>query len=171
MATNGSQATANASDPLASPLTNQFKRLAALFGDYAFQSQRRYFLSTLASLQSSGQRKSSIWSYIDRQIDYGTNATRGAAHGSDIVYYLGNTVQRNSSNLVTSLHTQMQRALISFVNTHDPTKLDNLDWPQYGQNKILKQWKADNVTIVRDNYRLDALAYWFNDEASQVLNF
>jgi acetylcholinesterase len=171
LATNGSQATANASYPLASPTTNQFKRLAALFGDYAFQAQRRHFLSSLVSLETAGKRKSATWSYIDRQIDLGTADKRGAYHGSDLVYYFGNTIQRNSSTLVDALHQPMQRSLLSFVNCHDPTKLDKLHWPQYGSGAYLKQWKADNVTIVRDTYRSEAIAYWFKKAPSKVFNF
>lgn len=170
-ATNGSQATANASDPLAAPSTNQFKRLASLFGDYSFQSQRRHFLSTLESLRGAKMHKSPIWGYIDSQIDIGTNDTKGAFHGADTVYYLGNTLQRNSTTLVPSLHHTMQRALISFVAHHDPTKLDDLQWPEYGKNAYLRQWEANNITVVRDDFRAKAISYWFEDSAALVTNF
>ncbi|PWN49309.1 alpha/beta-hydrolase [Violaceomyces palustris] len=148
--------------------TNQFKRGAALWGDYIFQGSRRVVLK--GAIHKGRKSSKKVWTYLFSQRDIGVSRdAQGAYHGSDVVYIFGNTPQRNSTGLVDSLHKTMLRSWISFTHHLDPTKIDQLNWPVYDQkSKAMIQFKGENVTLIKDDYREEAISYLVSEEASAV---
>lgn len=69
------------------------------------------------------------------------------------------------------LADKMPEAYISFTYYHDPTVLSGLDWPRYAEGQQLLQWKGDNVTVIPDTYRREAMEALTNREAAQVFGF
>lgn len=135
--------------------TNQFKRVSSFSGDLFFESQRR---SLLASYLRHHPNKP-LYAYKFAQDDRnsplsvegasgsipGYPLAEGVAHGSDLVYLFGPTVQRSSPGYDDKLARQMKRAWISFAAFLDPNKLEpKHDWPKYAElGGKLMQWKGN----------------------------
>ncbi|KAE8212995.1 hypothetical protein CF327_g3418 [Tilletia walkeri] len=165
--TNVSKGITNVSDPFYQPETNQYKRAARMFSTWRYEAARRKFLRLFVDAHPG----TPAWTYRFAQLDLQINAAIGTAHGSEIVYILGNTSTINSKGLYTPLSKLMQRAWISFANYHDPTALGQIDWPQYTESgREMIQFKGLNVTLIRDDYQEEALAFMKSDEMSSILS-
>ncbi|KAK0545141.1 hypothetical protein OC846_005785 [Tilletia horrida] len=166
-ATNISQGMTDVTNPWHPPATNQYKRAARIFSTWRYEAARRTFLRKFIKRNP----KVPAWTYRFHQQDSQINPAIGTAHGSEIVYILGNTTTINSTGLYEPLSKQMQRAWISFANFHDPTALGGVTWPRYSENgREMIQWKGLNVTLIRDDYQEEALEFMKSDEMSAILS-
>ncbi|KAK0552245.1 hypothetical protein OC844_006466 [Tilletia horrida] len=166
-ATNISQGMTDVSDPFYPPATNQYKRAARAFSTWRYEAARRKFLRLFIARNPDVP----AWTYRFHQQDSQVNPAIGTAHGSEIVYLLGNTSTIKSKGLYEPLSKQIQRAWISFANFQDPTALGQVEWPRYTEaGREMIQWKGENVTLIRDDYQEEALAYMKSDEVSAILS-
>ncbi|KAL9934216.1 hypothetical protein V8E36_006672 [Tilletia maclaganii] len=167
-----SQGITNTSDPFfTEPSNNQYKRLSSLLGDVVFTANRRFMLANLRS----GGRTQPAWAYHVSQIDLGYNISKGSAHGYDIPYLFGDTGTAvfSSPALYAPLARKMQRAWTSFIVDLDPRTADGLEWPQYepcGGSAMLYRFKGLADTLIKDDFRSEAIAYLTSPDAAEVFS-
>ncbi|KAH9008696.1 carotenoid ester lipase precursor [Lactarius deliciosus] len=134
---------------LKNALSPQFKRTAALQGDFMFHGPRRFFLKNRADKQKS-------WGFIHKRgkdLPY-----LGAAHGTDLL---------NSFAMGPAL-SELRDYFIRFTNNLDPNGKNGLGvpWPLWDPNKpkavIFQDDVLFPVVIGDDNYRTDALNFVAN---------
>jgi acetylcholinesterase len=137
----------------------QYKRLAALIGDYTFQAPRRDLLHHTAGRQNA-------WSYqiadtvrilgrvpLLNKDQLAQISVTGAFHISDVVLYAFATIpaaiSKNTLNIMSTF--------ISFANSLDPNNhgLKSLPvWPKYDNAKPqLFQFREDQCAIIADDCR------------------
>lgn len=147
-------------DALNNPTPN-FKRMAALIGDYSFQAQRR-------NLLANRNYTSPAWNYI-QDVDIplagllpDTDLTNipvlGSHHVFDVWYnvfgFIPSTISKNTQN--------RQATIISFVRNLDPNThgLDIPDWPEYTPEGLeTYRFVESGPEIIKDDYRVDSMAY------------
>jgi len=100
---------------LRNALTPQFKRIAALQGDWIFQAPRRFFLKNRAHKQNS-------WGFVSKR--FKELPFLGSAHGTDLLNSFGNG-------------GELKDYIIRFANKLDPNGKKGLGvpWPQWNRDK------------------------------------
>ncbi|KAH9040259.1 carotenoid ester lipase precursor [Lactarius hengduanensis] len=121
--------------------TPEFKRIASLFGDFAFQAPRRFFLDNLSKRQNT-------WSFLSKRLK--SLPVLGSVHGSDIPIIYG--------------RGDLADYLIHFATNLDPNDRGlSPQWPRYTtssrQLMTLVDGQAANRTITSDTYRVKAMTY------------
>ncbi|TFY59875.1 hypothetical protein EVG20_g7629 [Dentipellis fragilis] len=127
-------------------LSFQFKRIAAIQGDVAFHSPRRFLLKHTAGTQPS-------WSFLSKR-------------GKDTAY-LGST---HATDLMNSYGPsgELRDYIISFTTSLNPNVGDsgNIKWPRYDPNNPQALVFQDSVVfpmkVEYDNYRSSALDFVAN---------
>ncbi|KAF8896776.1 carotenoid ester lipase precursor [Gymnopilus junonius] len=131
-------------------ITPEFKRLAAIQGDYFFQAPRRFFLQTASKTQKT-------FAFLFKRGK--AQPILGSFHSSDIPEFYG--VAGSSDFIATD-------ALINFAHTGDPnlpknplSLLSKIEWPAWtvSPNPPLLTFldPSPNVTITFDNYRVEPM--------------
>ncbi|KAF8837132.1 alpha beta-hydrolase [Paxillus ammoniavirescens] len=119
--------------------TPQFKRIAALQGDAAFQAPRRLLLHNRSGKQA-------LWTYTNKR--FKTLPYLGSVHGSDIFNVFGGQ--------------DMTSYLVRFVSNLDPNGGTDLYWPQYttAEPNMLEFLDGSiPQALTEDTYRADAMAF------------
>lgn len=122
---------------------NQYKRIASLYGDIRYQSNRRFFMNAVAS---KGVR---AYSYEFAQYTPGNADSVGYPHGSDVSYVF-NTQSDNPFNDI------LARQWLSFATYQTPNKAGGSTphWYQYTSSSKRVLYYANNtITSVNDNFR------------------
>ncbi|KAF9485003.1 alpha/beta-hydrolase [Pholiota conissans] len=134
-------------------LTPEYKRLAAIQGDLAFQAPRRFFLKR-------AMRTQPVYSFLFKRGKFAPNNTVGAAHQSDIPEFYGTG---SSPDFIGT------DALINFANTHNPnlpknskSLLSKFEWPLYASSAthpplFTFQDPPQVVNITFDTFRVEAM--------------
>ncbi|KAJ5112904.1 secreted lipase [Penicillium angulare] len=120
----------------------QYKRIAAVLGDFTFTLARRVFLT----LASQVRPEVPSWSYLS-SYNYGTPIL-GTFHGSDILQiFYGNWPDYVSRAIPTYI--------LSFVYDLDPNSRDTgyMAWPQWRFNNSLMNFLRNNASIINDDFR------------------
>ncbi|CCF32799.1 carotenoid ester lipase [Colletotrichum higginsianum] len=153
-------------------VTPNFKRLAAVVGDFSFQAQRR---NLLAHYNTSEQ---AVWNYItDVSVpaagllpDLGVLThlpVLGSFHAFDVWFYMFAGLPYGLSK-----NTQAYQATaISFIRTLDPNNhgLDLAKWPRYTEDGLeTYNFKESGPKVVRDDWRVEAMQF-FNDHPDSFL--
>lgn len=143
----------------------EYKRLAALVGDYTFQAPRRDLLNLRSGLQNA-------WTYqiVNSAPIIGQSTILGASgldvaqlpvlgsfHASDVTMNVfaetPATISKNTLNIMSTF--------ISFANTHDPNNhgLSGLPyWPKYNtSNRTMFQFEEDGPKLITDDFRQAAI--------------
>lgn len=149
----------------------QYKRLAAINGDYSFESQRRQLLAQHTAPKWNYQVEASVPLSAVGSTPLGSllgslGATNipvlGSFHAFDIFFNWFGTIPPELSN--NSRH--MMRVLVSFIHNLDPNQHGEDDipkWPQWDrQNLETIRFKESGVDIIRDDYRNASMAF-FNE--------
>ncbi|KAI0265669.1 carotenoid ester lipase precursor [Gloeopeniophorella convolvens] len=130
---------------LKNALSAQFKRVAAIQGDFVFHGPRRFFLKNRADKQKS-------WAFISKR---GKDTPfLGSAHATDLLNSFGTG--------------ELKDYVIRFTNNLDPNGKTGLGipWPQYNLRRPQAIIFQDNslfpVVLGDDNYRTDALNFVAN---------
>ncbi|KAI0091261.1 carotenoid ester lipase precursor [Irpex rosettiformis] len=123
----------------ANVIAPQFKRLAAIQGDYLFQAPRRFLLQNRADRQPA-------WSYLSKRSK--SLPDLGSFHTTDlfIIYTPGDLTDN----------------LVHFVNYHNPNSRGDASWPRYTRTNPMLLTLLDGSTptvLEKDNYRADAMNY------------
>lgn len=136
----------SAGSPFGTGLLNniypQYKRLAAMQGDFVFTLTRRAFLNLTSSVKPATPSFSYLASYF-----YGTPVL-GTFHASDILPAYGMTPGFASSTI--------QSYYLSFVNTLDPNVAKRASlptWPTWSAGNMLVNFKAATNTLISDTFR------------------
>ncbi|KAJ6588233.1 esterase 1 [Mycena capillaripes] len=143
-------------------LPPQFKRAAAIEGDISFQSQRRLWSQTAASLGVK------VFAYLFTQPQ--TPPSLGVYHGSEVRFVYGGVGSAPSSDRILS--RMMIDYWTSFATSLDPN--DGLGFPRplwtpyTSDNPSLIQLNGDNTTMIPDDYRTNEIQYIMN--ISEILH-
>ncbi|PPQ78599.1 hypothetical protein CVT26_005317 [Gymnopilus dilepis] len=156
----------------ANAITPQFKRLAAIQGDYFFQAPRRFFLKAASKTQKT-------FSFLSKRGK--TQPILGAFHSTDIPEFYGSA---NSPDFIATDALSMYNKLVmseavthlslryhppvNFAHTGDPNLpgspdsiLSKIHWPAWtdSANPPLLTFldPSPNVTITFDNYRVEPM--------------
>ncbi|KAL2881481.1 hypothetical protein SGCOL_003047 [Colletotrichum sp. CLE4] len=153
-------------------VTPNFKRLAAVVGDFSFQAQRR---NLLAHYNVSDQ---TVWNYVtDVSIpsagllpDLGLLThlpVLGSFHAFDVWFYMFAGLP-----YALSKNTQAYQATaISFIRTLDPNNhgLDFAEWPRYSEEGLETfNFKESGPDVTRDDWRVEAMQF-INDHPDSFL--
>jgi len=121
-------------------LTLEYKRIASILGDFAFQAPRRFFLQTVSEKQN-------IWSYLNKRLKF--LPILGSFHESDIPNIYGGG--------------DLTDYLIQFVTHLDPNGVLGPQWPQYTTSSphllTLLDSQVTNRTITLDTYRVEGIEF------------
>ncbi|KAH8811041.1 lipase 1 [Xylogone sp. PMI_703] len=125
----------------------EYKRLAAILGDYAFILQRRLFLNTFEKNALSVP----TWSYLASYF-YGLPVL-GTFHGLSSLYAYG-VLPGYPSSII-------QQSYISFINDIDPNDGNLLlpAWPQWKEGQQLLNLQALTTVIVPDIFRQESYSF------------
>lgn len=124
----------------------EFKRLAAILGDYEFTFMSRLLLETLPDTVSA-------WSY---QSTYASGTPiLGTYHSTDMprLFYKTDDVS-----------TALKALYISFVGSLDPNGYEDAtgyltSWPQWKENKQLLEFGAESTQLITDDARSGSYEY------------
>ncbi|VDC05628.1 unnamed protein product [Peniophora sp. CBMAI 1063] len=114
-------------------ITPQFKRLAAMQGDFAFNAPRRFLLHQRASKQNA-------WSYLSKR--YKTLPVLGSLHATDILNIYGDE--------------ELTEYLVRFVAKLDPNGGSLKNWPKYSTSSPTLMTFLDGLTptkLTSDTFR------------------
>lgn len=121
----------------------QFKRIAALLGDFVFTLTRRSFLEAAAHVKPDVPS----WSYL-ASYEYGTPIL-GTFHGSDVLQVFYGILPNYASRSIHSYY-------FSFVYDQNPNKrsADEFpEWPLWKDEHQLMQFFRDRADLLRDDFR------------------
>ncbi|KAI9450245.1 carotenoid ester lipase precursor [Russula earlei] len=127
-------------------LSPQFKRTAALQGDFVFHGPRRFFLKHRADKQNS-------WGFVSKRLK--DVPFIGSAHATDLV----------NSWFSVSATGELKDYIIRFTNNLDPNGREGLGipWPKWDPKKpqalIFQDSILSPLVIRDDNYRSSPLDY------------
>jgi len=130
-----------------------YKRASAIIGDMLFQAQRRFWSQTIAA-------PSYVYMFTDPQLS--TDPALGVYHSSELPYIFGvfGTVSTASPPKVANLSRVMRDYWISFavsLTPNDGKGTSRHHWGKYKKNKGVLELNSDNVHIISDDYRADAI--------------
>lgn len=128
----------------------EYKRLAAMQGDFVFTLTRRAFLNLTTTAKPNIPTYSYLASYF-----YGTPIL-GTFHASDILTAYGILPGIPSSSI--------QAYYLSFINTLSPntgTTSTLPTWPQYAVGKILVNFQALTNALIPDTFRQASYEYLY----------
>ncbi|KAJ3723866.1 esterase 1 [Lentinula raphanica] len=130
-------------------LSPGYKRISAIFGDFAFQSQRRLWMQTASN---AGVK---TFGYLFTQPQATNPALVGVPHGTEIPFVYGSPPDPTASDTVLS--TAMIDYWVSFATSLDPNDgkgSSRPTWEQYTpENQVLIQLNGNNLTSIPDDYR------------------
>jgi len=123
----------------ANALTPQYKRIAAILGDFIFTAPRRFLLQ-----QRSGRQQA--WSFLNKR--FKTLPFIGSGHGSDQVNVYG--------------PGDLTDYLVNFVNNLDPNGPTVLNWPKYNTSSAQLLTLLDGAVpqaLTTDTFRKEGMAF------------
>ncbi|KAL2828808.1 Alpha/Beta hydrolase protein [Aspergillus pseudoustus] len=127
----------------------EFKRLAAIIGDFEFSLTRRIFLEASESMSPDVP----TWSYLS-SYNHGTPVL-GTFHGSDLLQVFFGILPNYASDAFHAYY-------ISFVNSLDPNDGNEgkyMHWPQWTEDHQLLNMYADHSELVLDDFRSEAAVF------------
>ncbi|KDR78238.1 hypothetical protein GALMADRAFT_224614 [Galerina marginata CBS 339.88] len=147
-------------------LSSQYKRLAAIFGDFIFQSSRRTFTENMAA---AGVK---VFAYHFSDPDAilptvpAAPGSLGITHSSEIFYVFGSPLDPTPTAVKLSNH--MMDYWISFATSLNPND-DHLNearphWQQYTlKEKMVLELNGHNTVLMRDDFRTKQIAFFQNN--------
>ncbi|KAF8181104.1 esterase 1 [Pholiota molesta] len=155
-------------------LNGEFKRFAAVDGDFLFQTARRTFT------QDASAAGVNIFAYLFTDPDAVVPAqvisavlpappapgSLGVAHSSEINYVFGGAINNFKTPAAQALSTNIQDYWLSFVTTLTPNDgrgSRRPNWQQYTtDNQILLELNGENTTLTPDDFRPDEILFFQN---------
>ncbi|KAF8608654.1 alpha/beta-hydrolase [Ceratobasidium sp. AG-I] len=135
----------------------EYKRLASLMGDVAFQAPRRDHLRTAAKFGVKA------WSYVMKQAGPNPVPMFGVPHGGEVPFVLQSLAVDDPATpgALVDLSHAMGDYWINFGYYLDPSakhkKLPS--WPIYGSKATTLQFLASNITTFKDSDRSAAINF------------
>ncbi|KDR71026.1 hypothetical protein GALMADRAFT_254175 [Galerina marginata CBS 339.88] len=153
-------------------LSSQYKRFAAIFGDFIFESARRTFAENLAAAGV----KVFAYRFSDPDATHPVLPTGpavpgslGITHSSEISYVFGSPL--NPTPTAVKLSKHMMDYWISFATSLDPND-NHLNetrphWQQYTpREKMILDLNGHGTVPIRDNFRAKQIAFFQNNPDS-----
>ncbi|KAJ6606330.1 extracellular triacylglycerol lipase precursor [Mycena vulgaris] len=151
---------------------SQYKRYAAVLGDFAFEWHRRSFSQYMSA---EAQVPTFVYKFQDPDASPpgGLGAlfppgSLGVCHASELAYMMPTSALGGSLNSTSAetLSTQMMDYWISFAVSLDPS--DDLgserpQWDDYSKSQMLMQLDGQNLTMIPDNYREEQIGFIMQD--------
>ncbi|KAF8212696.1 esterase 1 [Mycena galopus ATCC 62051] len=142
-------------------LNSQFKRAAAIDGDVAFHSQRRFWMETAAnaSVPTFG------YLFTQPQLPNVVPPFMGVSHGSEIAYVYGAPADASASaTLISRIMTDYWVAFATSLTPNDGLGIPRPEWTRFTpQNKAVIQLNGANVTMLMDNFREEQINFINSD--------
>lgn len=145
----------------------QYKRIAALTGDYSFEAQRRQLLGKAPGPKWTYQTDNSLANLPLPAENILNIPVLGSFHGSDIFFYdYGTLPLPNSKNIMDTT--------ISFTATLDPNnhgRSDLKEWPEYTSSAKDMYHFINSLAgpeVIKDTYREEQMDY-INSHADSFL--
>ncbi|CAO1628976.1 unnamed protein product [Sympodiomycopsis kandeliae] len=160
---------------------SQFKRVASIFGDWAFHAPAHQLLDGVTQENANKQK---AWAYLFSQPTstfYNTAKFRGVSHGSEIAYVYnypaapltnataGSAEEKYCNETEIKQVAQfMSSAWIHFAHDLDPNhdNKDSINWPSYTSTakkhnigKFLNI-QGGNITSIGADYRKDQVSFY-----------
>ncbi|KAK7041835.1 hypothetical protein VNI00_009124 [Paramarasmius palmivorus] len=137
-------------------LPTGYKRLAAIYGDVAFQSQRRLWQQTAAN---AGVKS---FGYLFTQPnDIIPQPVLGVPHGLELLFVYGGAFPFGISAIKLSI--AMMDYWLSFatsLNPNDGKGFPRPTWPQYtSEHQVLLQLNGNNITAIPDTFRKEQIDF------------
>lgn len=149
----------------------QYKRIAAIQGDFVFESCRRQLYANFPGPIWNYQTEITLpLSILDDSIvgellgntGLTTPPILGSFHAFDALFYLFETIPTAVSHNVLNIMS----TVVSFVNHQDPNHngLNIPNWPQYDRTaKKSYQFRESGPKIITDDYRQEAMDFMNNN--------
>ncbi|KAJ7314969.1 extracellular triacylglycerol lipase precursor [Mycena albidolilacea] len=142
-------------------LSSQFKRSAAINGDVAFHSQRRFWADTAANagVPTFG------YLFTQPQLPAVVPPFLGVSHGSEIPYVYGTPTDTSpSAILISRLMTDYWVSFATSLTPNDGLGFPRPEWTQYtSKNKVVIQLNGANTTMISDDFREEQMAFMNSD--------
>ncbi|KAJ7250631.1 esterase 1 [Mycena rebaudengoi] len=151
---------------------SQYKRFAAVLGDFAFEWHRRAFARYMSA---SAKVPTFVYKFQDPDASPpgGLGAlfppgSLGVCHATELAYMmpssaLGGTLNSTSAE---TLSTQMMDYWLSFVVSLDPSDglgSERPQWDDYSKGQMLMQLDGHNLTLIPDTYREEQIQFIMDD--------
>lgn len=126
----------------------QYKRLAAIIGDFALTMARRITYQRIAC------ELPGVWSYLSTYLNI---PGIGTAHATDLLLLFHGKGPQVPTEAIETYY-------ISFINHLDPNRLNDIasleHWPRYvAENPHLMQFNVNNTIISMDTFRQESYEY------------
>ncbi|VDB84761.1 unnamed protein product [Peniophora sp. CBMAI 1063] len=122
-----------------------FDRAAAWYGDNMFLSARRRFVN-------SASKKQDVFAYHFRELIPGNDPSLGVFHASELPLLFG----PGASGVELDFANSYLDFYINFVNDLNPGG----GWPRFTQeHKVVLQLKRDNITEIKDDFRVEMTSF------------
>jgi carboxylesterase type B len=119
----------------------QYKRVAAIIGDYTFSLTRRVLLEVSSSVYPNVPS----WSYFATY--YHGVPILGTFHGSDLLQLFYTILPNSPGHMIAGYY-------LSFIYDLNPNSGNELgDWPQWSSGRLLAWFDAASTTLIADDYR------------------
>ncbi|KAJ6606261.1 esterase 1, partial [Mycena vulgaris] len=150
----------------------QYKRYAAVLGDFAFEWHRRSFSQYMSA---EAQVPTFVYKFQDPDASPpgGLGAlfppgSLGVCHASELAYMMPTSALGGSLNSTSAetLSTQMMDYWISFAVSLDPSDgsgSERPQWDDYSKSQMLMQLDGQNLTMIPDNYREEQIGFIMQD--------
>ncbi|ORX40256.1 Alpha/Beta hydrolase protein [Kockovaella imperatae] len=144
-------------------LNPQYKRIASMYGDLAFQHARRWMLE-----QMNANDWCQTWTWLwDASPHPGTRT--GISHTFDAQYFLGQVDERDSGPAGVAISSLALEYWLNFIHYADPNGQcpgEITYWPKYqegGASANMLLFSGGNTTfnasVIQDDYRKEQIAY------------
>ncbi|KAF7366897.1 Carboxylic ester hydrolase [Mycena sanguinolenta] len=142
-------------------LSPQFKRAAAINGDVAFHSQRRFWMNTAANagVPTFG------YLFTQPQLPTVVPPFLGVSHGSEVTYVYGAPTDTSASAiLISRLMTDYWVSFATSLTPNDGLGIPRPEWTQFTpKNEAVIQLNGANITMIPDNFRGEQMAFINSD--------
>ncbi|GAA6036828.1 hypothetical protein JCM8097_006300, partial [Rhodosporidiobolus ruineniae] len=133
-------------------LAPTYKRLSSFVGDILFQAPRRHFLR-----ETPKDFGEDSWNFLYTEPREGAKERLGVQHGADLPSWFNHPDGKDTE--MVDLSRNMASYLINFVNYLNPNGPDLPHWPQYTMDRLTLQLARNNLTVVTDSDRLEAMRF------------
>ncbi|KAF7343272.1 Carboxylic ester hydrolase [Mycena venus] len=142
-------------------LSSQFKRAAAIDGDVAFHSQRRFWMETAANagVPTFG------YLFTQPQLPTVVPPFLGVSHGSEVPYVYGAPTDTSASaTLISHLMIEYWVSFATSLTPNDGLGIPRPEWTQFTpKNQAVIQLNGANITMIPDDFRGEQMAFINSD--------
>ncbi|KAG9082273.1 hypothetical protein FRC06_005144, partial [Ceratobasidium sp. 370] len=140
-----------------SPLSTQFSRVAAAYGDFAYISQVQ------ATAIYATTKSVPVWKYHFAHLTPGSQNYQGVSHGSELQFVNGAIAAKNPGEIAgqSRIMTAYWSSFIASGNPNTHKDSSALSWPVYDlKNQTQLRFSNGSAFVEPDNIRRNATDFW-----------